>query len=466
MADKHIRLDSKFSSVAAFWRPDSPDEITTGNLSVDDDGIHFVTSPKYAKGSDVSWPDLDHINFSSVARTAVMHGFFDEGNCTLLRLMVVKLPGLTSYKEDPQSIVSTDYHAAALVSGMHTGDFEDKCIDSARYTFTSLAEWLILPLNEEWGEKHITIKVPMEEIEVFDFCVVFNRIRIELKVRHELITGEESRSRLTRPVALVEVTPPEPESLLWFVEIGNRLENLFSLLTGTSLGMETIFIYRGEQSGTVIRKQHEHVRRYHFFDSVRCTHPQLAHSIAIWMSESDGFREIENLLFGVLRKGKLFIETEFLSLTQALEGFHRATGEEIKLDNAAFKVLRKKVEKFLAEQNVDEETARQVNSAVSFANQTSFRSRLRELCGRVSKDTLTKMNIAPEQFITEVVHMRNFFTHAGGSYDEKEEPLGRGDLFLLSQKMRALLRGVFLLHLGFPEDRIAELIIREATKWK
>lgn len=36
------------------------------------------------------------------------------------------------------------------------------------------------------------------------------------------------------------------------------------------------------------------------------------------MSESDGFREIENLLLGVLRKGKLFIETEFLSLAQAL----------------------------------------------------------------------------------------------------------------------------------------------------
>ena len=184
------------------------------------------------------------------------------------------------------------------------------------------------------------------------------------------------------------------------------------------------------------------------------------------MSESDGFREIENLLLGVLRKGKLFIETEFLSLAQALEGFHRATGKEIKLDKAAFKVLRKKIESFLADQNLDDETATRVNSAISFANQTSFRSRLRELCGRLSEQTLTNMNIAPEQFIGDVVRMRNFFTHAGGSYDVKEEPLRGGELFLLSQKMRAVLRGVFLLHLGFPENQIAELIIREATKWK
>jgi hypothetical protein len=62
--------------------------------------------------------------------------------------------------------------------------------------------------------------------------------------------------------------------------------------------------------------------------------------------------------------------------------------------------------------------------------------------------------------------MRNFFTRAGSSYDEKEEPLRGGELFLLSQKKRALFRGVFLLHLGFPENQIGELIIREAAKWK
>lgn len=76
------------------------------------------------------------------------------------------------------------------------------------------------------------------------------------------------------------------------------------------------------------------------------------------------------------------------------------------------------------------------------------------------------MKIAPELFVGQVVRMRNFFTHAGSSHDVKEEPLRGGELFLLSQKMRVLFRGVFLLHPGFPENQTAELIIREATKWK
>jgi hypothetical protein len=359
-----------------------------------------------------------------------------------------------------------DYRASALVSGMHTGHFDEKCIDNARYTFTSLAEWLITPLNEKWDESYVTITVPLQETVVLDLRLAFSQTRIEVKIQHELTSGEESRSRLTRPVAFVEVTPSDPESLSWFIGFGNRLENLFSLLTGTSLGMETLFLYRGEQSGILIRKQHEHVRRYDFFDSVRYTHSQLASAIAIWMSETEGFREIENLLLGVLRKGKLFVETEFLSLAQALEGFHRATGEEIRIDKAAYKTLRKKIEDLLTTEKVDEETAKRVNAAVSNANQTSFRSRLRDLCARLSGEILTKMDIAPEKFISEVVRMRNFSTHAGGSNEEKEEPIRGKALFLLCQKMRALLRGVFLRHLGFPEEQISELIVREATKYK
>jgi hypothetical protein len=466
MADKHYRLDSKFSSVAAFWKPEAPDPVMTGNLAVDDDGIRFTTSPEYASGPKVKGLDLDQINLPSIPRTPVLHGFFQEENCTLLELIVVEHPGLTLYNDEPQSIVSTAYSAAVFVSGMHTGALDDKCLDRARYTFSSLAEWVNTPMTEIWGEKQITITIPFEKTLVLDFCLPETQVRVQLKVHQELATDKETHARKTKPVAVVEITPQAPESLSWFMSMGNRLENLFSLLSGTSLGMETLFIYRGERSGILIRKQHDFASRYSALESVRHTNSQLAGAMAIWLSESEGFRAIENLVLGVLRKGKLFVETEFLSLAQALEGFHRVTGEEEKVDKASFRELRGKIAKFLEEQNVDEETAKRVNSAVSFSNQTSFRSRSRELCNRINAATLGEMQIAPEEFIDSVLRMRNLFTHAGGSSDERKEPLEGRELFLLNQKMRALLRGVFLLHLGFPENQFQDLIVREATKWR
>lgn len=467
MGKEYLRLDSKFSSVAAFWKPESPDEVMTGTLTVNDDGIRFVTSPEYHRGAKVPRPDLSQWNSDSILRSDVLHGFFEGENCTLLNLMEIEHPGLMLYKDEPQSVAATAHRASIFISGMRTGAMDVKCLDSARYTFSSLSQFVNAPFTEKWGNGLITIEIQSEPKPLLDCSVLETHVHVELKACQTLTTDEEKEARLTKTVAIVEVTPPEAESLSWFMGIGSRLENLFSLLAGTSLVMETFFIYREDKSGAVIRKQHTLVEKYKMLDSLRHSNSQLAHAISTWLSESEGFREIENLLLGVLRKGKLFVETEFLSLAQALEGFHRATGgDESKMDKASFKALRGKIEKFLEEQKVDDETAKKVNVAVSYCNQTSFRSRLKELCGRISQSTLGEMKIDPDAFAASVMNTRNFFTHAGGSSDEKKEPLRGGELFLLSQKMRALLRGVFLLHLGFPEPQFKDLIVREATKWR
>jgi ApeA N-terminal domain 1 len=467
MGKEYLRLDSKFNSVAAFWKPETPDEVMTGTLTVNDDGIRFVTSPEYFQGAKVPRPDPSQWNSDSIRRSDVLHGFFEGENCTLLNLMEVEHPGLTSYKDELQSVAATAHRASIFVGGMRTGAIDAKCLDSARYTFSSLSQFVNAPFTEKWGNGLITIEIQAEPKPLLDCSVLETRVHVELKACQTLTTDEEEEARLTKTVAIVEVTPPEAESLSWFMGIGSRLENLFSLLAGTSLVMETFFIYREDKSGAVIRKQHAFVEKYKMLDSLRHSNSQLAHAISTWLSESEGFREIENLLLGVLRKGKLFVETEFLSLAQALEGFHRATGgDESKMDKASFKVIRGKIEKFLEEQQVDDETAKKVNAAVAHCNQASFRSRLKELCGRISQSTLGEMKIDPDAFAASVMNTRNFFTHAGGSSDEKKEPLRGGELFLLSQKMRALLRGVFLLHLGFPEPQFKDLIVREATKWR
>jgi len=467
MGKEYLRVDSQFSSVAAFWKPDTSDEVMTGTLTINDAGIRFVTSPEYFRGAKVRLPDASQWNSDSIPRSDVLHGFFEGKNCTLLDLMEVEYPGLVLYEDEPQSVASTAYRASIFVSGMRTGATDAKCLDSARYTFSSLSQFVNTPFTEKWADGLVTIEIEPGPKSILDCSVLETQVHVELKAYQTIVTDEEREARLTKTVAIVEVTPPEAESLSWFIGTGNRLENLFSLLAGRSLLMETLFVYREDKSGAVIRKQHAFVEKFEMLDSLRHSNSQLAHALSTWLSESEGFREIENLLLGVLRKGKLFVQTEFLSLAQALEGFHRATGgDESKMDKASFKALREKIEKFLEEQKVDDETAKKVNAAVAHCNQASFRSRLKELCGRVSQSTLGEMRIDPDAFAASVMNTRNFFTHAGGSSNEKKEPLRGGELFLLSQKMRALLRSVFLLHLGFPEPQFRDLIVREATRWR
>lgn len=53
------------------------------------------------------------------------------------------------------------------------------------------------------------------------------------------------------------------------------------------------------------------------------------------------FDAVERLALEVLRKSKLFIETEFLALAQALEGVHRATMSTSGTDRVTPKTIRK-----------------------------------------------------------------------------------------------------------------------------
>ncbi len=50
--------------------------------------------------------------------------------------------------------------------------------------------------------------------------------------------------------------------------------------------------------------------------------------------------------------------------------------------------------------------------------------------------------------------------------ESKKIPLSNNELFLLSQKMRALLRGVLLLHLEIDESQISNALEREATMYR
>ena len=92
--------------------------------------------------------------------------------------------------------------------------------------------------------------------------------------------------------------------------------------------------------------------------------------------------------------------------------------------------------------------------------------RVDELCARISAPLRLRMGIDLEEFVSDVVVRRNFYTHTGRAPRARRGriPLGGPELFFLNQKMRALLRGVLLLHLEIPENQIAELLVREATR--
>src|SRR5579872_5709398 len=462
MANEHNRLDSKFSIVGAFWVPEMTDAVQTGTLTADENGINFTTAPEYKRGGKGLPPLSSLFARRTRKKVPVLHGFSEDGPCTLCDLVEADWPGRADHGSG-QSIAATTYMVSACVAGMHFGGSSEKCLNSARYTFSGLSDWLPKAASETWDKDYITLKIPFKLRDILDFSVRESRIRVSLKGFSEFTSGLPDGARISKSVNYVEVESPMAESLTSYYQIGNRLENLFSLLTGTSLALETFFVYRGEEDGHVNAKRRHRVRPFDPRECVWCTSDQLANAIAIWLSESQEFRRVESLVLGVLRKGKLFVETEFLSLAQALEGIHRVTEPTSVADKLVFRQVRKKIVALLKQEHVDPALSKRICDSLSHVNDPAFASRLTALCQRISGPLLQRMQIDPAQFVVEVVATRNFYTHAGSKANQNKIPDSNRELFLLNQKMRSLLRGVLLLHLGIPEGQISDTLEREAT---
>jgi hypothetical protein len=462
MADKNLRLDSRFSMIGAFWLPETPDTILKGTLVSDEREINFITAPEYESSISMG---LGMFSTPDPTMIPALHGFTEDGIFTLCQIAEQSGLGSTNFAVG-QAIKARSFRVLSCLGGMHINGINDKCLTSAKYTFEGLSAWFPKAFDEKWGTDQIVVTIPMEPLQIQDFCLLDSRVRISVKIVSELTSGKKDPSRLSRSIASIEVESPNPESLAWYRRLGGRLENLFSLLTGGSVAMDTLFVYHGDESGHLITKRAGSVRHFERLQCVMCTPNQLAQAIVTWMCLPPKFDSVESLALEVLRKSKLFIETEFLALSQALEGFHRATTDISVTDRLTLRKVRKAIRLTLDAQAIDAELREKICNSMMHAGDPTLATRLTALCQSIGAPTLTQMGIVPETFISNVVVTRNFYTHAGSGQKHRKKPAQGKEMFLLNQKMRALLRGAMLLHLRLPENQIADVLAREATKWQ
>jgi hypothetical protein len=467
MAEKTNKLDSSFSLVGAFWTPDSADQKPdTGTLAADADHITLSTAPLYKELTDEDIKALfDAFQTHTIEKIETVHGHTAEGDCTLCGLFEAENPGYSDMRVN-KSVVATVYRVSVCLMGMHIPGLREPCLDSARYTFCNWHQWLPRYVTETWEQDAVVIRVPTKPVEMASTQFENQPIQISMKLVPLMSTDKDTGGRLTQTGAFIEVKSSDKQSLDWYLQVAGRLENLFSLLTGTSLALDTMFVYRDEESGHVNQKRNSAPGEYDFQSAVRCDAAHLGNAMKIWLSESDRFESVEGLALGVLRKQKLFVETEFLSLAQALEGFHRATIESASPNKLVLRQARRAIADAIKEQPIDEALKKRICESVSIVNEPSLALRLADLCSRLSSEILAKMKLEPKAFISGVVFMRNYYTHAGGSQRRNKKPLGVRELFFLNQKMRALLRGVMLLRLELPENILVDPLVRDSTRWR
>ncbi len=219
--------------------------------------------------------------------------------------------------------------------------------------------------------------------------------------------------------------PEQRQSVEWFNDIAVRLENFFALCLGTSLSLKRLQLFCGDKVGWLVQNVRCRNEKFNHQMIVRTSSAVMCAAVDKWLSVPEEKRPVEKTLLGMVRKTSAFVETEFLSLAQALEGFNRIQG----------------------------------------GGKKDFAKRIEETYDLLSTDFALRLIGKRDKFVRKVVDTRNVFTHLGLKAGNAALQ-GGWEIFELNQQLHALLRCVMLLQLGVDESTLRGPILYQATRWR
>ncbi len=463
---KKFRLRETFDTVGAFWPYGQTEAEFTGTLSSRNGDVSLGSSPTYTV-IDPSKAFRDAFDAMSrlpdFQRTASICGFTPHGPCTLVNAVRNAGKGLTDTRTG-QQLASSKYEHGRLLMGLHIESAFASCVDGAGFFLTKMHHLLPTPWTMEFNTGESTFRSPLEALPVFHF----SSVDLKAEVICEVFSGggvKAKKGARIKSVPRVRVIPQAPQSLAWFISLGFRLENFFALFLGTSVTLKRMQAFVGDDVGWLVqnvrRSKRERVNRQTW---VCCRNSDMAEALANWLATPESEQPVEKIVLDTLRKSKMPLETEFLSLAQALECFGRLHFSECLIDKKNFKRGLASVRKAITSEWGQNPVAKRCLESLGFANEASYSSRTLLVCGLLSIPFLEKLIGEQTDFVRVVVQTRNYFTHLG--IDKKQSVADESKtLFLLNQKLHALLRCVMLLKLGISEELLVEPVLYQASKW-
>lgn len=171
--------------------------------------------------------------------------------------------------------------------------------------------------------------------------------------------------------------------------------------------------------------------------------------INAWLSAYEVIDPALNLYFAARTGAHKYLESKFLALAQALETFHRRTSNATLMDNETFGTLVKHIL-----DHCPEDRKEWLTSRLTHGNEISLASRLKAIVNDFGEAVGNPKDIT--KLVRRIVDTRNYLTH----FDEALKALAaRGkDMWVLCQKMEALLQLHLLQKIGFSKDEIKSIL--------
>ena len=452
-----------FEHKGIWWLSDKAGEQIRGTLKF---------SPNEGAILDLDGAFNSHKNLEEMQNFPIILGVTVEGKeITLINCSETKCSTYT-----PGMKISS-FYSRLVFKGIHFKKLEDIRFKNIFVHYSHLDDWVgISGFGISYGSQdndEVVVKYkPQKPIEarVEDY-----KVSIVIKntyPTHTIVQKEASIKQTT----YIKIEPPEEKP---FGEYWNIMHNIKNFL---SLGVREL-VYPLTIEGTTEKNKHvikddksfykpvevfyrllddpkiREILPFQMLFTFKDIHDRFEIFLRNWFEKAHLLKPTYNLYFGILYNPHLYLESQFLSLTQAIESYHqRIYGGRKYLSEEGYKVVYDALVEAVPEETEGSLKDR-LKEYLKYGNEFSLRTRLKEVVDCYG--VLTTLFINDKvKFVNDVVETRNYLTHYSKDKKEPSPAKNYDELFLLIHNLRIIVEICLLKEAGFSLEEIKDLFLR------
>jgi ApeA N-terminal domain 1 len=372
----------------------------------------------------------------------------------------------TLHKLDLLHLSSTSaFRVSYLLAGRHFFSPDEIRFSSALIQYTQLEAWSCYQLTR--SSKSATPDLFSLEVPT--------GVTALLKasgtgVAKELSLDAHTSQRFT--LGLVELKPSAHFSILFAEKadlraafaFGNELGQFMTMLVGELSYVKKVRLF--DKDGTAVEvfypstiRAEGEIHPLEMCFSLRDIANVAPMLLEHWFASLPILEPVYDLLFGTLFGRDSFVRTKFLSLTQAIESFHRrvqggtyASAEDFTNLEAALKAA--------VPTGIPDPLRQRISDSIKYANEYSLRKRIKEVLQGLAPATIQMLKLSDAAAGADLlVKTRNYLTH----FDERSKTGLVDDIVAMhymNERLTALLFILILKRLGLAEDTAAKGILK------
>lgn len=261
-----------------------------------------------------------------------------------------------------------------------------------------------------------------------------------------------------RSFAHLRIHCETPQNLEWFFAQLGKATTLLAMIAGSPMAPEQVSAKTAE-NGTEVEilialreSQCCSLQTPKDFYMLRNSMEiDLESVFSSWYEKYESIAMPSQLALSVLSSKDLWLHVEFLSLIQALEGFHRATMEGLYTTAESYEQIKQSLSQAIPK-HVAPDHKEALKSRIRYGNEISLRKRLDALVERLDLPLRQHILGGDGKVPRSWVETRNYYTH--WDHASKTNVLDGLEMHRGHVRMRHLLRALYLDFVGIPQSAI------------